>query len=461
MQRRSNPEQPKFDRPAFRVMSDKSTNPRWLALKAVLLVVQRGRSLDDGLQVVLKDLSKVDERDVSLCRALAYGICRWYFGLQAVVDGYLRKPFKKKDKDIDIVLLLGLYQIAVMKIDHHAAVNETVKLTQWLNKGWAKGLVNAVLRSLIRDQISLDRDFDEVSYPDWIRQAITQDWPQQAATIMAAGNQRAPMTLRLDLAQQSITEYLEELQKTGITASAHDQVESALVLDKPRDVTSLPGFKAGRVSVQDAATQLAAGLLDCQPGMRVLDACAAPGGKSAHLLQATPDIQLTALDQDKTRLKLVEDNLQRIGHSAQLICGDAASPIDWHDGKPFDRILADVPCSASGVIRRHPDIKLLRRASDIKGLVVQQRQILMALWTLLKPGGLLLYSTCSIFKDENERQIDWFVQNIDNGTVIGPNSVQWGEQRPWGRQILPGTENMDGFYYACLQKTGTGDRSSS
>jgi len=441
-------------------MSEKSTNPRWLALKAVLLVVQRGRSLDDALQVVLSGLNKVDERDISLCRALAYGICRWYFGLQTVVDGYLRKPFKKKDKDIEIILLLGLYQIAMMKIDHHAAVNETVKLTQWQNKGWAKGLVNAVLRSLIRDELSLDAGFDEVSYPEWVRQKISQDWPQQAAAILTAGNQRAPMTLRLDLAQQLAPEYLEELHQIGNTATAHHLVESALVLDKPCDVTTLPGFEAGRVSVQDAATQLAASLLDCHPGMRVLDACAAPGGKSAHLLQAAPGIKLLSLDQDKTRLKMVEENLQRIGQSAQLVCGDAASPIDWHDGEAFDRILADVPCSASGVIRRHPDIKLLRRASDIKGLVAQQRQILSALWTLLKPGGLLLYSTCSIFKDENERQIDWFVQNIDNCTVIGPNSVQWGEQRLWGRQILPGSQNMDGFYYACLQKTATGDHSS-
>ena len=441
-------------------MADKSTNPRWLALKSIMLVVQRGRSLDDALQMVLGDTAKIDERDISLCRALTYGICRWYFSLQVINGGYLRKPFKKKDKDIEIILLLGIYQIAMMKVDHHAAVNETVKLTQWQNKGWAKGLVNAVLRGLIRDETTLDTLSAEVSYPEWIQQKIGQDWPEQASEILEAGNQRAPMTLRLAPAKESMLQTIENLNESGISAKPHDLVESALVLDKPCDVKALPGFLQGEVSVQDAATQLAANLLECRAGMHVLDACAAPGGKSAHILQATPDITLVALDQDQTRLALVEDNLKRIGQSAQLVCGDAASPIDWHDGQPFDRILADVPCSASGVIRRHPDIKLLRRASDIKGLVEQQRQILSALWGLLKPGGLLLYSTCSIFKDENERQIDWFVQANDNCTVIGPNSVQWGEQRPWGRQILPGSQNMDGFYYACLQKVATGDHSS-
>ena len=440
-------------------MSDKSTNPRWLALKSILLVVQRGRSLDDALQIVLADSSKIDERDKSLCRALAYGVCRWYFSLQGLVGGYLRKPFKNKDKDIEVILLLGFYQISMMKIDHHAAVNETVQLTRWQNKGWAKGLVNAVLRSVIRDDLNSEDGLDKASYPEWLRQKIHLDWPEQSAAILAAGNQRAPMTLRLAQSQQS-EQYLAELQDLGITASRHDLVDSALVLDKPCDVKALPGFAEGRVSVQDASAQLAASLLDCQPGMRVLDACAAPGGKSAHLLQATPGIKLVALDQDRSRLSLVADNLRRIGQSAELVCGDAASPADWHDGVLFDRVLADVPCSASGVIRRHPDIKLLRRASDIKGLVSQQRLILSALWGLLKPGGLLLYSTCSIFRDENERQIDWFAQNNDNGTVIGPNSVQWGEQRPWGRQILPGSQNMDGFYYACLQKAETGDHSS-
>lgn len=437
-------------------MAEKSTNPRWLALKAILLVLQRGRSLDDALQTVMGSPKGVDERDLSLGRALSYGVCRWYFALQSVVGGYLRKPLKKKDRDLEVILLLGLYQLAIMKIEPHAAVNETVKLTQWQNKGWSKGLVNAVLRGLIRDAVDMASGVDDKSYPEWLQSKIKLDWPEQAETILEAGNRPAPMVLRVDLRQISMSECVDYLQQQGISARAHELVDTALVLDKPCNITAVASFQTGLVSVQDSATQLAAGLLDCQPGMRVLDACAAPGGKTAHILQTSDDIEMVAVDQDRNRLKLIDENLTRIGRRAKLICGDAAIPGDWHDGRLFDRILADVPCSASGVIRRHPDIKLLRRASDIDGLVSQQRRILSALWELLEPEGRLLYSTCSIFKDENERQIDWFVQNNDNCTVIGPNSVQWGEQRPWGRQILPGSENMDGFYYAFLQKAATG-----
>ncbi len=416
-------------------------------------VVNQGRSLDDALETILNNAKNLDERDKSLGRALAYGVCRWYFALRGVIADYLKKPFKQKDSDLEIILLIGLYQIAIMKIDHHAAVNETVKLTQWQHKGWAKGLVNAVLRGIIRDAVSLQSGFDEKSYPQWMRDKLAQDWPQQIETILAAGNQRAPMSLRLDNRQMSMHSCLANLQQQSITATGHDLVKSALLLDKPCNVEALPGFSTGILSVQDSATQLAAVLLDCKPGMRVLDACAAPGGKTAHILQSTDDLDLIALDRDQSRLCLIGENLKRIRQSAKLVCGDALNPSEWFDGQSFDRILADVPCSASGVIRRHPDIKLLRRAGDIDRLVDTQRCILSALWGLLKPGGLLVYSTCSIFKDENERQIDWFVQKYDNGTVSEPNSVQWGEQRLWGRQILPGSHNMDGFYYACLQKT--------
>lgn len=426
-----------------------------------MLVLQRGRSLDDALHAVLADSRELQERDKSLCKALSYGLCRWYFALQPVVQGYLQKPFRKKDLDLELILTLGLYQLSIMKIDPHAAVNETVNLTRAQNKAWAKGLVNAVLRGLIRDRATIESGFDERSYPDWIIRRIAEDWPEQSNAILSAGNQRAPMSLRVDINQLDRQQYRQKLIQQNIPASLHETVATALMLEQPCDVNALPGFSSGLLSVQDASTQLAAPLLDCKVGMRVLDACAAPGGKTAHLLQSTPAIDLVAVDQDAKRLRLIDDNLKRVGHAARLICGDASSPQDWHDGINFDRILADVPCSASGVIRRHPDIKLLRRASDIAKLVLQQKQILTALWSLLKPGGVLLYSTCSIFKDENERQIDWFVQNNDNCTVIGPNSVQWGEQRPWGRQILPGSQNMDGFYYACLQKAATNDAAST
>ncbi len=435
-------------------MSEKIINPRWLALKSLLLVVQRGRALDEALKLVLQDKDGMDDRDQALCKALAYGVCRWYLALQGVLKNYLRKPLRKKDIDLEVILMLGLYQLVLMGIDNHAAVNESVKLTLWQKKSWARGLVNAVLREAIRDEVKAKSEFDAASYPDWIKHKLTQDWPQQVDSILVAGNQQAPMVLRVDLRQISMSDCIARLQSQGHTVSAHELVDSAVVLNTPCNVSAIDGFNRGIFSVQDAAPQLAAGLLDCEPGMRVLDACAAPGGKTVQLLQTTDRLELLALDHDQIRLQLVAENLQRTGSEAELLCGDAACPEDWFDGRLFDRILADVPCSASGVIRRHPDIKLLRRSDDIASLVAQQRRILTALWQLLKPGGVLLYSTCSVFKDENEHQINWFVQNTDNCSVLGLNSVQWGEDRPWGRQVLPGSQNMDGFYYARLRKTG-------
>ena len=434
-------------------MTEKTTSPRWLALKAVLLVVQRGRSLDDALDTVLDGVDQIDDRDLALCRALAFGVCRCYLALQVMVVRYLKKPLRKKDQDVEIILMLGLFQIIFMRTESHAAVNETVKLTRWQKKDWSKGLVNAVLRGVLRDELQPQANFDAESYPQWMRQKIALDWPRDCDAVLEAGNQQAPMVLRVNLQQLNRDEAIKLLKQQGLEAEPHNIVDSAVVLDKPCNVHQIEGFATGIFSVQDAAPQLAANLLDCNPGMRVLDACAAPGGKTAHILQAANGLLVTALDQDQKRLRLIEENLQRIHRKANLNCGDASQPEDWFDGEPFDRILADVPCSASGVIRRHPDIKLLRRASDIKPLVAQQRSILMALWKLVKPGGKLLYSTCSIFKDENERQIEWFVQQVDNVTVMESNSVQWGQSRSWGRQILPGSQNMDGFYYACLQKT--------
>jgi len=434
-------------------MIDKKANPRWLALKAILLVVQRGRSLDDALSTVLEDVNHNNERDLALSRALAFGVCRWYLALQAMIAEYLKKPLRKKDQDIEIILLLGLFQIILMRTESHAAVNETVTLTQLQKKNWAKGLVNAVLRGVIRDGLQRQDEFDAESYPQWMRQKLALDWPQDCNTVIKAGNQQAPMVLRVNLRKMNRDDAIKSLKRQGLEAEAHEAVDSAVVLGQPCNVRQIDGFATGIFSVQDAATQLAASLLDCKAGMHVLDACAAPGGKTVHILQSTENLRVMALDQDQKRLALIEENLKRVNQNAILHCGDASQPEDWFDGEPFDRILADVPCSASGVIRRHPDIKLLRRASDIKALAAQQRSLLMALWKLLKPGGKMLYSTCSIFKDENERQIEWFVQQVDNATVIGLNSVQWGQSRPWGRQILPGSQNMDGFYYACLQKT--------
>ncbi len=433
----------------------KSSNPRLLAVKALLMVVRDGKSLDTASEIVLSGDQDCDPRDLSLYQELVRGSCRWFLALQKIIKPYLRKPFKKKDLDLEIILNLGLYQILFMRIGDHAAVNESVKLVQGFNKDWAKAVVNGVLRQLIRDGVDIEATHHMTSYPKWMQEKISRDWPQRCQEIAQAGNNRAALTLRVDLRSISTGLILERLHEQGINASRHNMVESAITLEKPCDVTNLDVFNTGLVSVQDAAAQLAAPLLDCRPGMRVLDACAAPGGKTAHLLQHGDDLNVVALDIDAQRLKRVEQNLIRINRDAQLVCGDALNHETWHNGKKFDRILADVPCSGSGVIRRHPDIKLLRRASDIEQLVRLQRKILRALWSLLKPGGLLLYSTCSIFKDENERQIEWFVKNHDNCTETSLKSVQWGEDCSFGRQILTGQHNMDGFFYACLQKATT------
>ena len=436
-------------------MQTKSANPRWLALKALMLVIGRGRSLDSAVNAVVADSTGLEARNLSLYQELLRGTCRWFLALQLILKPYLRKPFKSKDCDLEVILAIGLYQILLMRVDDHAAVYETVKLAQLQNKHWAKGLVNGILRQVIRDNVAIETTHHAASYPQWMQQRVSQDWPRQYAQVLEAGNSRAPLTLRVDIRQCSVETIIESLQNQGVTAVRHEVVESAIVLDKACDVTRLDEFSAGLVSVQDAAAQLAAGLLDCRPKMRVLDACAAPGGKTAHLLQSTDDLDLIALDQDASRLQRVDQNLLRIDRQARLVCGDAAVPAQWYEGSEFDRILVDLPCSGSGVVRRHPDIKLLRRASDIAQLVDAQQKILAALWPLLKPGGLMLYSTCSIYRDENERQIEWFVKNHDNCVERSLDSVQWGEECPRGRQILPGQFNMDGFFYACLQKVET------
>jgi 16S rRNA (cytosine967-C5)-methyltransferase len=433
-------------------MQAKSPNPRWLALKALMLVVEQGRSLDSAAQVVLADAGELEARNQSLYQELLRGSCRWFLALRPILKAYLRKPFKSKDRDLEFILVIGLYQILLMRIDDHAAVNETVKLALLQKKPWARGLVNGILRQIIRDGIVIESAHHTSSYPQWMVEKISEDWPQQHRQVLEAGNRRAPLTLRVDIRQRNIEAVIESLHEQGVAGVHHELVESAIELEKACDVTRLNGFSEGLISVQDAAAQLASGLLECNPGMRVLDACAAPGGKTAHLLQSTDELDLVALDQDASRLEMVGQNLFRTGGQAQLVCGNAASPAAWFEGGGFDRILADVPCSGSGVIRRHPDIKLLRRESDIPQLVEQQKIILDAVWTLLNPGGLLLYSTCSIFKDENERQIEWFVEKHDSCMVKSLDSVQWGLERPWGRQIMPGQDNMDGFFYACLQK---------
>jgi 16S rRNA (cytosine967-C5)-methyltransferase len=429
-----------------------NANPRWIALQVMLQVLDKGRSLDDVFQGDWFQSLPASARDLGLSREIAFGLCRWYFALSALLEKRLQKPLRARDHDVELVLLIGLYQLLVLQTGAHAAVNETVKLTRALNKKWASGLVNALLRGVLRDQLVLDEDAHRQACPPWIRARLQADWGAQADAILFAQNQRPPMTLRVDTRQCAADAYLAELAERGLEANRHPLVDSAILLNSACDVAQLPGFDEGRVSVQDAAAQLAAPLLPCEPGARVLDACAAPGGKTIHLLQQHADIELDALDSSASRLQRLRQNLARSGKSARVLVGDAALPQSWCEGAPYDAILADVPCSASGVLRRHPDIKLLRRESDIVPLCAQQARILDALWSVLKPGGKMLYSTCSIFKEENESQVCGFLERQTQAREISLDGVQWGAARPHGRQILPGSDNMDGFYYALLTR---------
>lgn len=429
---------------------------RTVAATVLAQVLNRRHSLSTVLPPVLAKLHPPTER--ALAQEMCYGMLRWYPRLAVVLDSLLDKPLKARDADVRCLLLLGLYQLIYMRIPDHAAVTETVAAAKALGKPWASGLVNAILRGFLRDRDRLlaEADRDETvaaAHPAWLLEEIKAAWPDDWRAIIAANNQRPPMTLRVNAREQQVRrdDYLAKLAQAGMTASPAPHATHGVILDQPVDVERLPGFGTGEVSVQDAAAQLAAMLLDVRPGQRVLDACAAPGGKTAHLLELQPDIDLTALDSDAGRLRRVEENLRRLRLHARVIQGDAALPDAWWDGAPFDRILLDAPCSATGVIRRHPDIKILRRPEDIDALAQTQTRILEALWPLLKPGGMLLYATCSILPQENEQRITRFLAgHADAAEQV--TGAAWGRPVSAGRQILPGEDDMDGFFYSCVQK---------
>ncbi len=426
-------------------------NTRLIAAKVLTSVIRDGQSLTAALNNTLGVVES--DKDRAFIQALCYGVCRNFHRLDYILSQMLDKPLK--DLDVKALALIGLYQLKFMRVKSHAAVSETVLAAR--KKPWAKALINALLRSYLRGQEGFEQKADNVksalvSHPDWLIQQIEQDWPMQAQQIFEQNNEQPPMALRVNLANISQDQYLQKLREQGIEAEAVSFCSSAILLNKPTVVDVLPGFNEGWVSVQDTAAQLAAELLDVQIGHRVLDVCAAPGGKAAHILEHQPKVrELVAVDIDKLRLQRVNDNLQRLKLSAKLIVGDASKPEDWWDGQLFDRILLDVPCSALGVIRRHPDIKLLRRAEDINTLQVLQQRIMTAVWPLLAPGGIMLYATCSILKQENERQIEIFLATNANAIEV-PINADWGLVRRYGRQILTGESVMDGFYYALIRK---------
>lgn len=429
-------------------------NLRGCAAQVLSRVLTDGQSLTAALESALPKLK--ESKDRAFVQALCYGVIRHYFALDFILQQLLGKPLKQKDGDIKALLLVGLYQLQHMRVKSHAAVSETVAATK--HKPWARSLVNAVLRQYLRDEEALlqacsaDKQA-RLNHPGWIIRQLEQCWPDQAEQILAANDQPPPMALRVNLLQGSRGDYLDLLTEQGIAAHTVACCDSALLLDQALAVELLPGFGAGRVSVQDIAAQLAAKLLDAQPGQRVLDLCAAPGGKTAAILERQPALQsLLAVDVDEQRLCRVAGNLQRLGLQADTLAADAGQPESWAAGRQFDRILLDAPCSGFGVIRRHPDIKLLRRETDIAALQALQGKILNAAWQLLAPGGMLLYATCSVLKQENELQIADFLSSHADAQEIAIHAA-WGTARPHGRQILTGNLHMDGFYYAKLGKT--------
>ena len=430
-------------------------NSRLAVVKILLQVTVHGRNLPDA---IAKYADNIEDNDRPLIQAMSYGVIRLLPRLEYIADQLISKPLKTKDQDIVLLILSGLYQLIEMRIPDHAAVSETVKITKSLKKPWAKNLVNAVLRNYQRQAETLTNQLEKnevakFAHPQWWLDLIKKNWLEEKRwqQILQANNQNPPMTLRLNTSHIKREDYLKLLTEHGITATAAKYSPDAIYLDKPVQVNQLPLFAEGKVSVQDEAAQLAAILLDPQKGDHILDACAAPGGKTIHLLERENNIDLLALDIEESRLERVQENLDRTQLKARLLAANAFDPDSWWDKKPFDRILLDAPCSASGVIRRHPDIKLLRHQDDIPKLVQDQEQILNALWPLLKPGGMLLYATCSVLAEENTLQIQHFLQQHADADLQPINS-DWGQQQIAGKQILPGEDGMDGFFYALIQK---------
>ncbi len=421
-------------------------NERLAALKVLHAVWQDGLSLSQ--QAHFAELS-------ALSKNLCFGVCRYYFRLAAMADVFLDK--RPKSSEVWLNLLMGLYQLHDLRIPDHAAVHETVAVLDALKMPWAKKLSNAVLRRYCRERetafvAACSKDEFMFAHPSWLITRIKDAWPMDWQAILNANNTHPPMSLRINAQRANREDYQQRLEAQGRSSKCLSFSSQGLSLDTACKVDELPGFSQGEVSVQDEAAQLAVSLLDLKPHLRVLDACAAPGGKTAHILETEPQLAIClALDIEAKRLTRVQENLHRLHLQTPIQCGSALEPKAWWDGQLFDRILLDAPCSASGVIRRHPDIKLLRRETDVSKIAALQAQLLQTLWPLLAEGGRLVYATCSVLPEENEEQILKFLETHKDAEWIDePKS--WGRATGHGWQILPGDHNMDGFFYSVLKK---------
>jgi 16S rRNA (cytosine967-C5)-methyltransferase len=429
-------------------------NPRVAAARALAVVLNGKASLGTSLPPLL---DKVEPRDRGLTQDLAFGTARWQPRLALIADKLLQKSFKAADRDVEALLLIGLYQLFHTRIPAHAAIGETVACVDKLKKPSLKGLLNAVLRNAQRDgeEIihSLERDpVLHTAHPRWLQKALKAQWPEHWQAICAANNAHPPLILRVNQRHNSRDDYLAELRRVGFEAEPCTFSRDGIRLLQACDVTTLPGFAEGRVSVQDEAAQLAAGLLELAPGQRVLDACCAPGGKTCHILESQPDLgEVTGLDLEAKRLVRVQDNLDRLQLKAKLIAADGRAVSEWWDGQKFARILLDAPCSATGVIRRHPDIKLTRQPEDIEALAQLQGELLDALWPTLEVGGILVYATCSVMPVENSDNIAAFLARTPGARELAI-AGSFGISSAHGRQLLPQVDGHDGFYYAKLMK---------
>ena len=416
-------------------------------------VLHDGRSLTSAVEGRLHRAA--DSRERALARELASGVVRRLPSLRYVLAKLLDRPRRRLEARLETALLLGLYQILYTRVPSHAAVHETVRLAGRSPR--RRGLANAVLRRAANERDALLRDLDRTSdaearfaHPRWFIDRLRADWPDDWEAILAANSSRAPMTLRAARRAGGRTACLDRLRRSGIDATPHPAAPDAIVLARPVGVDTLPGFPDGAVSVQDAAAQLAVPLLDLDPGLRVLDACAAPGGKTAQILDEEPGLrELVAVDVDPERLARAERTVARTGGRARLVAADASAPAEWWDGVPFERILIDAPCSGSGIIRRHPDVKLHRRAADLDALEARQSALLEAAWGMLAPSGRLVYATCSVLLQEGARQMARFLERHDDAEPI---EIRGGRACGPGSQILPGESDMDGFFHACISK---------
>ncbi len=424
-----------------------------MAARGLAEIALRGASLREVMERQAPRLA--DARDRALLMALLSVGARWWLRFDPAVDALLDKPLRHKDPAIHALLICGLVQLEILKLNDYAAVAATVEATRALKRPQLAGLVNAILRRWLRERDTRNAALDahaptRHAHPPWLAQALARDWPQQAEAIMAANNQQPPLMLRVNRRCTTREALLARLQTDGHTANVHPWLADALVLAHSTDVTRLSGFAEGAFAVQDGAAQVAADLMAAQPGERILDACAAPGGKSCHLLERA-DIALTALEFDRARGERIRDNLMRLRLDARIVMGDAGATQVWWDGQPFDRILVDAPCSATGVLRRRPDVRLHRRASDLAALGAQQRRIVAALWPLVAAGGRLVYVTCSVLRAENDAVIaDLLAHHAD--AQAQPIALPAGQRTQHGWQILPGDGELDGMYYALVHK---------